>query len=185
VGKGRGLKIDVEHPVTQAYIDEKRRNTKQNEAKAPATASNSVPQGNKKTSLVNESGEVIDLEDLTVRQVAMDYGGLAEFNGYVKALKDIATYKKTEQEHLHKRGELIDRASTAATLFSLVDVAYKRLVSEMPDAVIQQLIPLIQSGGDEVERDGRALLVKSVSKILKDCKTEISKRLQDLDKSGG
>lgn len=187
VGKGRGLKIDLEHPVTQAYIDEKRRNTatakEQKAAKGTTSVPNVPPPGNGVVSLENETGRVINLEELTVREIALKYGGVAQFAPYVKALKDIADYKNKEQAHLVKRGELIERETTAAALFMLVDMAYKRLVTEMPTAIMQRLVPLIQSAGEESEREGRQMLIDAVSKILKDCKTEVRKKLKVLDKA--
>jgi hypothetical protein len=135
--------------------------------------------------LENDTGRVQDLERLTVREVAMKYGGSAEFSHYVKALKNIADYKVKEQQHLIRRGELIERETTAAALFMLVDVAFKRLVAEMPESVVPQLVPLILSAGESSAPDAKKLITDTVSKILKDCKAEIRKTLKRLDKGDG
>lgn len=188
MGKGRALQIDFEHYLVQDYIAEKRRNAATATGQKSARVTTNVPKvsspDNGMISLENETGEVINLEELTVREIALKYGGVAQFAPYVKALKDIADYKNKEQTHLVKRGELIERETTAAALFMLVDMAYKRLVTEMPDAIMQRLVPLIQSAGEESEREGRQMLVDAVSKILKDCKTEVRKKLRALDKAG-
>jgi hypothetical protein len=47
-----------------------------------------------------------------------------------------------------------------------------------------RLVPLIQSGGDDSELEGRQMLVDAVSKILKGCKAEVRKNLRALDKEG-
>lgn len=187
VGKGRGLQIDLEHPETQAYIDEKRAAAAtppgHTNAIAPRNGGNGASSGDALLILPGLDVALEDLEDLTVKQVALRYGGLANFSGYVKALKDIAAYKKTEQDNLIKRGELVARDTTAATLFYLIDSAFQRIVGEMPGALAQQLVPLILSAGEESEKEAKQLITEAASKILKDCKAEVKKNLAKLDKA--
>jgi hypothetical protein len=186
VGKGHGLKVDLEHSIVQAYIAEKRRTSTPGVVpsvpNATPAAGNHTPGTNAPHDLENHTGRVQDLEQLTIREVALKYGGAAEFSHYVKALKNIADYKVKEQQHLIRRGELIERETTAAALFMLVDVAFKRLVAEMPESVIPQLVPLVLSSGESSGPEAKKLLTDTVSKILKDCKAEIRKKLAKLDK---
>lgn len=179
VGKGRALKLNLDHPLVQAYIGSGEKGTKPTGKQKPVNGTSSSPPPPPSYNVPGLDVEVEGLEELTVKQVAMKYGGVGKFADYVKALKNIAEYKIKDQQHRQKRGELIERETTAAACFMLIDIAFKRIVGEMPGAVIPQLVPLILSKGEGCEKDAEQKLVDQVSKILKDCKAEVRKRLAE------
>jgi len=185
-----GKKMDAEHPLVVAYIDEKRSQqedgTLENYRDAAKTRDAAKRKKGKPSVSVPEpmpTDEIQDLEQLTVQQVVARYGSSAKFKTYVDALKSLADYKNKELLTRTRRMELIEKATTASTLFSIVDLAFRRLVTDIPDGMVQQVIARVQSGGGHLEKDVRALIQEPISKVLKDAKTEITKKLKEVEKN--
>ena len=124
----------------------------------------------------NIAGYAIEeLEHLTVREVVMRYGSLDGFKRFVDSLKGIAEYKYREIRIQQQRGDLVERDRVAGAVFPLIDLAFSRLVSDVPDALAQLIVARVESGGDDTVRDVQQLIRDANSRALKDAKTSISK----------
>lgn len=115
-----------------------------------------------------------ELENLTVREVVMRYGSIDGFKRFVDSLKTIADFKFREVRNEQQRGELIDRKRVAGAVFPLIDLAYARLVSDVPASLAQLVVARVQSGGDEVVREVEDMIREANSKVLKGTKTAIT-----------
>ena len=67
-------------------------------------------------------------------------GSLEALRCATRALKELADLKKLEIRSRHARGELIERDVVAVTVFAPIDQAFRRLVSEMPEAKPSDLL---------------------------------------------
>lgn len=119
--------------------------------------------------------EIDGLEDLTLREIVMRYGSIDGFKRYVDSLKSISDFNMRDMKMKTHRGELVSRDMVSNTLFPLVDVAYQRLVSDVPAATIQQIIARVESGGDDVVIDCEKIMRDAVSRVLKNTKNSIMK----------
>lgn len=117
----------------------------------------------------------IDLENLTVREVGMMYGSVDGFKRYVDSLKGIAEYKHRELRVKLQRGELIERERVAALVFATLDVAFQRLVSDVPDSVSKLAVARAESGGPETTADVAQLIRDANSRVLKNLKQTMTR----------
>ena len=119
--------------------------------------------------------DIEDLEGLTVRQVVMRYGSVDGFKRFVDSLKSIADYKFRELRIKQHRGDLIERDLVAGAVFPLIDVAFQRLVSDVPSAVTQQVVARVESGGEDVVADVEKIIRDANSRVLKNAKESVTK----------
>jgi hypothetical protein len=119
-----------------------------------------------------------ELGDLTLREVADRFGTLMAFRDVVKALSLHADMRNKEGIAAKRRGELISRDIFSNTLVPLVDMAFKRLVNEAPQALTEQIIARVLAGGDDLKVDVEALIRQENSGILTDCRTTMVSELE-------
>jgi len=126
------------------------------------------------------NGEIDELQDLTLKEIATRYGGVPGFKGYIDALRGIADYQNKAIKAKQKRAELVDRVVVEAIAFGLLDLAFKRLVNEMPGSLSQQIIATVKSAKKKknVAFKVEEIIRQAASRIIKDCKTEIKSRIK-------
>lgn len=105
----------------------------------------------------------------------MRYGSVDGFKRFVDSLKNIADYKFRELRIRQQRGDLVSRDLVSGAVFPLIDVAFQRLVSDVPAAVTQQVVARVESGGDDVAADVEKIIRDANSRVLKNAKESISK----------
>lgn len=179
-------KIDTEHPIVVEWLARKVTllTTKDGKItnrgltqpiKRQLTTATTVGSGG--ASLKNNNNdlsfEVGELENLTIKQVVMRYGSVDGFKRFVESLKAIADYNFRDLKIKTQRGELIRRDLVESVLLPLVDVAYQRLVSDIPAAIVQQVISRLESGGSEAVLDCEKIIREAISKVLKSTKETI------------
>lgn len=121
------------------------------------------------------SHEIEDLENLTVREVMIRYGSIDGFKRFVESLKNIAEYKFREMRVQLQRGELIERDAVSGQIFPLIDVAFSRLVSDVPDTLSKLVVARVESGGPGTTKDVQQMIREANSRVLKNVKTSIEK----------
>jgi len=195
-------KINVNHKSVQEYLQKSRidsanalKNQKTKKPtpprkKAKKQAKKKTVSGKKKdkgSENGSENGyhidiEIEDLEEMTVKEVAMKYGGMPGFKVYIDALKTIAEYKNKAIMAKQKRADLVDRLSMESVSIALIDLAFKRLVTDVPASLSQSVHSTVKAGGKNVIFKIEDLYRKANSKVLKDVKKEILKRMKQLEK---
>ena len=80
---------------------------------------------------------------------------------------------------MRDRGKLVEIDPLASSLFALVDLSFKRVVGEFPGSVSPQLKAIVQSKSDDDIIRMTSLMEKTLSQIIKDCKSKI---IQDLER---
>ncbi len=180
--------VDVEHPLVVEWlsghgVDEIPENGAQAKPKAdrpPTPTPKKPPAADPPPTVPAAPDGVEDLENMTVREVVMRYGSVDGFKRFVESLKNIAEYKHRELRVRQQRGELIERDKVAGVVFPLVEVAFTRLVSDVPEAVSKQVIARVESGGPDTTADVVALIRDANSRVLKNLKQSVT-RLEFLD----
>jgi len=165
----RGKAIDANHPLISEYIEEKR-------AKESAKDAESGGGGSTREEATVSFDEI---ENLTVQEVVMRHGSVAGFKTYIDALRGMADWKNKELKYMRDRGKLVEIEPLASSLFALVDLSFKRVVGEFPGSVAPQLKAIVQSQSDDDIIRMTSLMEKTLSQIIKDCKSKI---IQDLER---
>jgi len=195
-----GKKINVNHQVVKAYIEKSKIDKKNAEPmgvkkkkakkRAPAKKATAVRKKTAKKKKADKvsglyidpekilNGEIEDLQDLTLKEIAIKYGGVPGFQGYIKALTGIADYQNKSIKAKQKRAELVDRKIVEAIAFGLLDLAFKRIVNEMPGTLSQQIIATVKSAKKNVGFKVEEIIRQASSRIIKDCKNDIKKRIK-------
>jgi len=196
-----GKKINVAHPLVIEWLSSKGADAPEPAATTPVPPATTKRAAKKKTAKkktaakskskpvpptaqatqpnpapITVGGYDIDgLEDLTLREIVMRYGSIDGFKRYVESLKSISDFNLRDMKMKAHRGELIQRDLVSGTLMPLIDVAYQRLVSDVPAAITQQIIARVESGGDDVIGDSEKIIRDAVSRVLKNTKNSIMK----------
>ena len=116
------------------------------------------------------SHDLEHLEELTVREVVMRYGSVDGFKRFVDSLKSISEYKYKELRAKQQRGDLVDRQKVAGLVFPLLDVAFARLVTDVPVAVSKAVVARVESGGPDTYADVQKIIRDANSRVLKNAK---------------
>jgi len=173
--------VDVEHPLVRQWLSEhgvdelppkqdapkpkgKKRVRKKAVAKTPPKQS--PPAETKPV----HAHDLEHLEDLTIREVVMRYGSVDGFKRFVDSLKSISEFKYKELRAKQQRGDLIDRQKVAGLVFPMIDVAFSRLVTDVPVAVSKSVVARVQSGGPETYTDVQKIIRDANSRVLKNVK---------------
>lgn len=114
-----------------------------------------------------------ELENLTLRQILQRFGSVPGFKQYVDSLRAIAEYQQRDLRVQQARGTLIDRDFVEYKLFAMVDLAFQRLLTDMPDSLGKQIVSRVQSGGDNLAIEVQNMIKERVSQILEDMKRSI------------
>lgn len=123
-----------------------------------------------------------EIENLTLKQIVQQYGGITGFKNYVDALDKMSAWKNKELKYEQARKKLIKKNPVARSLFSIVDIAFRRIVTEYPTTVTDQLIAIALGKKKTARIDAIALQEQALSKILKGVKKEVLKGLDDVEK---
>lgn len=183
-GKG----VDVEHPLVREWLSvhglhelpedgasaAQTKNTGKKTARAKTTQPQKAPP-RAQTQTAPLPHELKELEDLTVREVVMRYGSVDGFKRFVDSLKNIAEYKHRELRVKQQRGDLIERDKVAGIVFPVIDVAFSRLVSDVPESVSKLIVARVESGGPETTSDVQQLIRDANSRVLKNLKQSASR----------
>lgn len=173
--------VDVEHPLVVEWLDahgcheiptesapaptKKAKTTKK--PKPKPTVPNTTPA---KPTARPEPHDLEHLEDLTVREVVMRYGSVDGFKRFVDSLKSISEFKYKELRAKQQRGDLIEREKVAGLVFPMIDVAFSRLVTDVPDSVTKLVIARVESGGADTAADVQKIIRDANSRVLKNVK---------------
>lgn len=168
--------VDVTHPLVRGWL--RTHNVHELPAEVDATKtmtkkrirktarSKSLPVENNQHS----PHDLEHLENLTIREVVMRYGSVDGFKRFVDILKSISEFKYKELRAKQQRGDLVDRQKVAGLVFPMIDVAFSRLVTDVPVAVSKSVIARVQSGGPGTHTDVQKIIRDANSRVLKSVK---------------
>lgn len=175
--------VDVEHPIVREWLaghgveelPEVGHAAKKSTVprKKPDRAKTSKPKSADSPPMVPTTPagyDIKNLEELTVREVVMRYGSVDGFKRFVESLKNIAEYKHRELRVRQQRGELIERDKVAGLVFPLIEVAFSRLVSDVPESISKLVVARVEAGGPETTADVQQLIRDANSRVLKNLK---------------
>ena len=179
-------KLDLDHPATVAYVKRcgakipapappkpkpkkaakktarGRPKAKGSRRKAASKAPAPSPDPDEKPALpVGLEG--VDAErfaDMTLRQVAQDWGTWDQFIGVVDAVKKLATIREKDDKHAEFEGAVISRELVATHVFSYLEKLHRRFLGPVPKTVVRKAIAGAKAGvdGEELEAKARELM---------------------------
>lgn len=119
--------------------------------------------------------EIDDLGSMTLREMVDRFGSIENLGGLVKLLKNYADMQHKEAAAAERRGDLISRTVISNSLVPLIDLAFRRLVTEAPGALAEQIIARVLSAAGEgktgdLRLDVEALIRRETSTILTNCR---------------
>lgn len=176
-----GAGVDVEHPLVRQWLsargvdrlppenDAPKPKGKKRVRKKPA-ATTQVRQPPPVQHQQPQAHDLDHLENLTIREVVMRYGSVDGFKRFVDSLKSISEFKYKELRAKQQRGDLVDRQKVAGLVFPMIDVAFSRLVTDVPVAVSKSVVARVQSGGPETYTDVQKIIRDANSRVLKNVK---------------
>lgn len=184
--------VDVSHPLVREWLrahdvqelpaepdpvkpEPKKRTRKKPQAKTSPPKQPDPPPPPPTQPSTEMPYELRDLENMTVREVVMKFGSVDGFKRFVDSLKNIAEYKHRELRVRQQRGDLIEREKVAGLVFPLIDVAFARLVSDVPESVSKMVVARCEAGGPETTADVMALIRDANSRVLKNMKQSASR----------
>ncbi len=180
-------KINLWHPIVQQHkseLEAKRLAVKSPmpKPKAENQPRKTKPSAGAQTTNVNFNIEITfeEIENLTIKQVVEKYGGIIGFKSYVDALDKMAAWKIKEQKYKERSRELIEKKPVALSLFSIINMAFKRIL-EYPETVTDQLIAIAQGNKKTSRIDAIDLQTQTLSKILKSVKREVVRDLKKIE----
>lgn len=176
-------KINLWHPIIQQHkeeIEEKRKSTTSPLPQSKPKSKGTTSKGKNSQQEFKTEVSFEDIENLTVKEVVQNYGGIVVFKNYVDALARITDWKLKEQKYRHQRNELIEKIPVASALFSIINMMLSRIVNEYPATVTDQLFAIAKGEKDTSRIDAIELQQKTLSKIIKDAKKELVRDLKKI-----
>lgn len=125
--------------------------------------------------------DVEDLGAMTLREAVDIFGGLQALADAVKAQKYFAELKLREVETAKKRGVLVDRKLLTVVLMPLIELAFKRLVGEVPMALTERLVARVISGGVDMKNDVENLMRDEIGGVLESMRDSVVIELQKIE----
>jgi hypothetical protein len=154
-------KVDLNHPLIQEWLSDRKKQKDLNK------------------DLIDDLEEinVKKYENFTIKEICERYSSIEKFQDFIKTRKLLieTEYKKIQIEA--NRGELINKDLVAKACFSLIDLAFKKLL-DMPSGIINRISAILELGDEDCHEQSEKVLTVEVSKILKACKKEITDILE-------
>ena len=160
-------KVDAAHPLVVEWLAEK---SGQAAEAAAASQTGQAPAPAQGQPAVLPHGIPKELEDLTLREVAEKYAGIDGFKRHIDSLKALAEFRYRDLKIKQQRGELIEKEQVRRTLLPMIDTAFQRLVSDVPETLAKLIVARVQSGGDDVTAEVVQMLREHNSKVLRNLK---------------
>lgn len=92
----------------------------------------------------------------------------------------IADWKNKELKYEQDRKKLVELNPVADSLFSIIDLTYKKIIGEYPTSITPQLRAIAVAAKKDAITEMIKLQEETLSKIIKKCKREITRDLKKI-----
>jgi hypothetical protein len=116
---------------------------------------------------------------LTIRQLAMRYGGSASLEKWSKILNQLLQADEREMKTQERRIELIEKDFVVSRLFSFIELLSNQLF-DLPSSQVDNWIALALTEKDQARIKIIDNFKIEVGRLIKDCKFSITKELENL-----
>jgi len=176
--------LDTENPVNARYMSKRRLKSNNKALESVDVKEEPKPSPVDFTHLTDhEISEYAGLPQrllgFTLRELVTRFKGLPGMQEYVKMLKDLTAADERDQKVRERRLQLIEKDFVIARLVQYLDVLMKQLL-EYPEAIVDEIIALVQAQGGAARLDVSRKLEIGISKIIKDSKEQLIKELSGL-----
>lgn len=178
-----GKKIDVNHPLAQAYLEER----KAKQSKTPAPGFPEIPREKiggmedgqivLSDSLARKSEIPSDLAGLTLGEIVERFGSVPEFSSYVKAQTNLEDYQTKRAKRRELRGKLINKEHEARVVFGIVEALSRRLLTDIPQTLSRRVVAIAFQEPVEADYRVQEEIKAANSNALKICQNALLRRL--------
>lgn len=181
----RGDKIDVDHPCVREFLESQER--KADRRTIASRRADEDDEDGFSTSLNSggSSNSFIDsdlIQNMTVAEVAKRFGGIPMFLEYVKAFNGLQDGRKKELANLRTEGALISRELVRSGVFTHLEQAYRRLLTDIPETLARVIYGHCNAG-DAVEVAKLAIRDR-IGQVLKEMNEQTIKGFTELTQDG-
>lgn len=189
-----GKKINLHHPLAVAYLAEKELVHEQKDKASQAedlaaalfTSDDESEAPPRVDNLKDVENLLLSAQDLTLREIIVTYGTLAEFKKAVESLGKIQDYLNRVDVGRERRGELVERASDSAVLFGLLDQAFRRVICDAPTSMSSEIVAIVLANQNEedLHKKVAAHITDHLSPIMKNVKNHMIQQVQNVKRRG-
>jgi hypothetical protein len=120
-----------------------------------------------------------ELLGLTIRELVMRYGSVANLEKYVRMLKDLTTADEKDQKIRERRLALVEKDFVISRVFAYLDVLMNQLL-DYPESSTDLLIAKALSGHENARGEIVATLRDGLTRIIAGAKETIVKEINGL-----
>ncbi len=120
------------------------------------------------------------LGNLTLRQLAMQYGAQMQLKGYVDILNTLMAAQKKDVEIQERRNILIEKDFVSAHLFQYLDIMHNQLF-DWPESAIDDFIAKIKADEKAARLQVPEKMRKDFSRMINEARKNIKRELKKLN----
>jgi hypothetical protein len=181
-------KVDINHSDALDYLVEKKNEGEEARKKYSPHKESTVFPGSKGSTKKPPSSSsntlpVLDKEyqDYTLREIALRFASLPQFQDHIKTLKTIASFNLQEQRLRQERGKLISAKLVNDNVFALLDLTFERLVQEVPKGLAVTILSLARLNKENSMQEIAKKIRETNSQVLLDCKNKVKTKLKEFN----
>lgn len=164
---------DVALPAPKANRNGKPETKRARRSEPGPSQSNTLPDAQ----WVLANGHMRDIQNLTVQQVAENFGTSFQFQGWLDAMQKIVQIQHRKMLMDERRGTLVRRELVKQTVFSAMESYHRRLLSDLPRTIAARTYAAAASGVPKEESE--ALIKELISGGLQRVKEEALRLVGD------
>lgn len=189
-------KVNADHPLVINYIEEKQASPWR-DAEAPDRAAKPKPATKPRPSRLDKAvakpdtpkaapaemqtvmpeaddgPDIEELQNMTLRQILDRWGTLPRFVSYLDAVKKMGEIHHRRTMTQERRGDLVDRTLAEITFLGVVEQAFKRLVTDIPEGLAVEVLARAQAGGPDARLDVLEIIRSANGRALKSAKDKV------------
>jgi len=154
-------KIDLDHPIVNSYLHEK--------GIIGSSKTEEVPQRNHK-----HPSEYLTM---TISEVIDEFGTDEKFVDWLRAVKEIELIIEKRLKNSQTQGDLISREFVRNHVFSYIETANVRLLTDSPRTIAARVIEEVKAGKEK--EDIETLIRDLISQQIKHVKEQVTRGLKN------
>ncbi len=181
----RGDKIDADHQCVREFLASQARKYDKRTTASKRFAAGEDDGDDDDDSPSGPSPNFADselIQQMTIAEVAKRFGGLPGFMEHVKAFNGLQDGRKKELSNLRTEGALVSRELVRAGVFSHLEQANRRLLTDIPETLARVVYGHCNAGdGIEV---AKLTIRERIGQVLKELNDQTIKGFAELTQDG-
>ena len=184
-----GSRINLEHPVVIAHLDQAKARMEAGEEKLPAN--NGYTSGNRQTKkekalsdLSTPNGQPHEIPedltpfiDFTLGEIIQKFGADSAFLDWLRSVKIIEEIEEKRLKNAEKRGELIARDLVKKGIIDVVNETHLRMLSDGSKSIANDVVSMALAGADPQQVE--IAVSERLTKFIKPGKARMARALKN------